>query len=803
MSLLRALFGKKASAPEAVASAAPTEAAGAELRAKGNAALAGGDFAGAERCYREAIAADSADPLAQLNLGFVLLQQGRMQEAQAHVAQALALQRPGDDLAHDAHFVLAQIHRQRGSREAALAALDAALAAKPDFAEALEDKAGLLLDVGRAQDALAAARRLHAVRPGPSVLVLESRALFMLGRHEEALHAIDAALADEPSNAGALVGRGNVLLELGRAGEALTAFEALIARDGADADRLVNVAAALIALGRFDEARERADAALELEPGHRPALVNKIQALRGILPDAPAQAPVLAQLAAAHRELGETAQAQECAAQAVERQPELAAGHLENGRALAQLGRNEEALAACLRACELDPGVQALETLAALYSRLRLAEEALETSVRAVKAHPDDLPSRSRELFFSNFSEATDVGALTEKHREYGRLLEARVPATYRGRWSGTRQADRRLRIGFVSSELYRHPVVLFLMPLLARIDRSRFDVFCYSTGHGVDETTAEIRSLCTGWVDARSMPAARLAAAAHADAIDILVDLSGHSGSTHLAVFAEKPAPVQTTWLGYLNTTGLTRIDYRLCDERTDPPSTQAFNTEQLLPFSASQWCYRPFVELEHAPAAPCTHNGFVTFGSFNNARKVSAAMCARWAQLLARCPGSRLMLADVDSTAKRERLVKAFEQHGIGSGRLEIVPRADVAGYHRLFDRVDIALDTYPYGGGTTTIDALWMGVPVVTAPGALPVSRSASSILQLLQLDEWVAPSIEQYVDVAVRAAKNPARIQELRATLRARLRNSPLMDEEGFARDFEAAATRAWRRFCEAG
>ena len=800
MSVLRGMFGKRTAAvAPGPAAAAPGSAAAREWRARGNTALAAGNLADAAHCYAEAIAADGTDPLSQLNLGFVLLQQGRAQEARSHVEQALVFQRPGDDFAHEAHFVLAQIHRQRGSGEAALAALEAALAAKPDFAEALQDKADLLLDAGRAEEALAVVRRLRDLRPAPAVRLLESHALFMLGRHAEALRAVDAALADEPSNADALTGRGNVLLELGRPAEALAAFEEVIAREGVHPDRLVNLAAALIALGRFAQARERLDAALRLQPGHRPALVNKVQALQGMVQSAALQA----ELAAAHRELGEPSQALQAAQQALEREPQLAAAHLEHARALGQLGRNDEALAACLRAHELAPGPATFETLVALYSRLRLAEEALDASAQAAAAHPDDLQARSRELFFGNFSEAASARAVFERHREFGRLLESRVPARYKGQWAGTREAGRRLRIGFVSSELYRHPVVLFLIPLLARIDRNRFDVTCYSTGQMADEATAEIRSLVTSWVDARTMSDTELAAQVHRDAIDVLVDLSGHSGTTRLAAFAEQPAPVQMTWLGYLNTTGLTRIGWRLCDERTDPPATQAFNTEQLMPFSASQWCYRPFVELQPAAAAPCTRNGFVTFGSFNNARKISPAMCERWAQLLARCPASRLLLADMDSEVKRARILEALGHRGVAPGRVDIAARAEVSGYHRLFDRVDIALDTYPYGGGTTTIDALWMGVPVITATGELPVSRSASSILQLLGLDDWVAPSIGEYVDVAARAAGNPARIQELRASLRARLRNSAIMDEEGFARDFEAAVRRAWRSFCEAG
>ena len=801
MSLLRALFGRtQAASLQAVTAPAPAVVTADTWRSAGNEAIATGDPMEAARCYREASMADPRDPLARLNLGFVLWRQGQASEAETCLVHALALTRHGDDFAHDAHYLLGQIHRQRGAREQALIDFRAASAARPAFAEAIEDEANVLIDLSRNEEALDVARRLVGVRPGAASKAIEGRALYALGRHDEALQAIDAALAQEPTDTATLAGRGHVLLALARSAEALVCFEDVVARVGEDADGLTNVAAALNALGRFGEARERIAVALKLQPAHPPALLNDVQALHGLLLASGADARLHAALAAAHRELGELPQALKSAEMAVALDSALGTGHLERARVFGKLGRNEEALTACLRATELQPDAGALETLTALYARQRMSEEALEASVRAVAADPGDLAARSRELFLSNFSEPTNAEALFERHLAYARLLEARIAPTHEGRWLGSRESGRRLRIGFVSSDLYNHPVVLFLIPLLARIDHARFEVVCYSTGRNVDETTAQIRSMVSDFVEAALLTDSQLAARIHEDAIDVLVDLSGHSGTPRLAAFAERPAPVQMTWLGYLNTTGLSRIDYRLCDERSDPAATQQLNTERLLPFAQSQWCYRPFVQTDPEPVAPCVRNGVVTFGSFNNARKISGAMCGRWAEVLARCPGSRLMVADITSSHKRQALLDAFAAHGVQADRLELVPRTDIAGYLRLYDRVDISLDTYPYGGGTTTIDSLWMGVPVVTASGDLPVSRSASSILQLLGLDAWVAPSIDGYVDCVVRHAQDMQAIQRLRTSLRTRVRASPLMDEAGFAKSFEAALRGAWQRFC---
>jgi len=483
--------------------------------------------------------------------------------------------------------------------------------------------------------------------------------------------------------------------------------------------------------------------------------------------------------------------------------PQPALAHLEQARLLQDKGRLDEALAQARRAAQLDPAGADFALLAALCSALGFGEEALDASRRAVQADPTSVHARSRQLFYANFAESARVEQVFEAHREFGRMLEAAVPASYEGRWRGDRDPGRRLRLGFVSADFHHHPVAMFLIPLLQRLDRGGFEVYAYSGAAQADEATRLLRAASTAWVDVSALPSADLARRVHQDAIDILIDLSGHSGTPRLSAFAQKPAPVQMTWLGYLNTTGLRRIDYRLCDERTDPPATQRFHTERLLPFSASQWCYRPFLKVEDARAAPCAINGRITFGSFNNARKISDAMCRRWARLLGACPGSRLLLADISSATRRAAIQAAFDAEGVAPERIQFEPRADLAGYYGLYSRVDISLDTYPYGGGTTTLDSLWMGVPVVTAAGDLPVSRSASSILALLGLDGWVAESIDGYVDCALRNAADPAAVQRLRASLRQRLLASPLMDEQRFATDFQQAMRAAWTRHCAEG
>ena len=342
------------------------------------------------------------------------------------------------------------------------------------------------------------------------------------------------------------------------------------------------------------------------------------------------------------------------------------------------------------------------------------------------------------------------------------------------------------------------------MLPVVERHDRAAFEVYCYSTGGRVDGYTRELSRRADVWRDVSSLSAYALADAIHRDGIDVLVDLGGHSGTPQLAVFAQQPAPVQATWLGYLNTTGMTRVHYRLSDRHADPPGvTDRLHTERLIRLPESQWCYRPFVTVACAEAPPLVRNGYVTFGSFNQALKISPAVRRLWAEILRRLPGSRLMILGIADERARRDLVAAVAAPEVGRERITVQSYVSLQGYFHSFNAVDIALDTTPYSGGTTSCDALWMGVPVVTAPGIRPSSRSTASVLSTAGLSEWIASGPEEYVQLAVEAARDEARVASLRKSLRERLRQSPLMDEKRFARDLEAAYRQMWRKWCENG
>jgi predicted O-linked N-acetylglucosamine transferase (SPINDLY family) len=339
------------------------------------------------------------------------------------------------------------------------------------------------------------------------------------------------------------------------------------------------------------------------------------------------------------------------------------------------------------------------------------------------------------------------------------------------------------------------------MIPVVERHDRSVIEVYCYSTGSRVDDYTRQLSARADVWRDVSRLPASGLADVINRDGIDILVDLGGHSGIPQLAVFAQQPAPVQATWLGYLNTTGMTRIHYRVSDRHADPPGlTEPYHTETLARLPHSQWCFRPFTSVACAEMPPSVHNGHVTFGSFNQALKLSRAARRLWAEILQRVPGSRLVVLGVAEGRARDDLVADLAGAGGERARITVLPYVSLLDYYNWFNAVDIALDTAPYSGGTTTCDALWMGVPVVTIPGVRPSSRSTASILSTAGLPEWIASSPEDYVRLAVEYARDEARLAGLRKSLRDRLRQSALMNEKRFAEDLEDLYRKMWRAWC---
>jgi predicted O-linked N-acetylglucosamine transferase (SPINDLY family) len=479
-------------------------------------------------------------------------------------------------------------------------------------------------------------------------------------------------------------------------------------------------------------------------------------------------------------------------------QPDEPGGWFNLGAMLRLRGRPDEAEDALRRALAGDPdNVEALRLLAGALSDQGFADEALAALEAAAARQAPAWPDRSRELLLALYADRLSAQEIFRRHVRFGADLEQAHPARFEhGRTA--RDPARRLRIGYVSGDLLLHPVAFFLLPVIERHDRAQVEVFCYSFTRGEDKMTARLRELSDHWREVGAMTDEAVADAIHADGIDVLVDLAGHTGvPPRLAVFAQRPAPVQASWLGYLCTTGLTRIDHRLTDRLADPPEiAQPQHTERLHHLPASQWCYESLIHEPITPGAPFERRGHLTFGSFNAALKITEAMCRRWGELLALVPGSRLLVANIKSPRKREAILRGIAAAGVDAARVTFAARVPLDQYLALYNSVDIALDSFPYGGGTTTLDALYMGAPVAAAVGERSVSRSAASVLQALGLAHWIAPSIDGWVDMVVARAGEREALRALRTELRPRLLASPLADMPRFVRELEASYRAMW-------
>ena len=476
---------------------------------------------------------------------------------------------------------------------------------------------------------------------------------------------------------------------------------------------------------------------------------------------------------------------------------------LRRGEALKDQAKFAAALE-CYRACAaLDPGnLAARGGIAHVLSAAWRMEECIEACEDALRVSPTSAEIFSGYLLYSHYAARPDARALFARHARYGELMSAAAPALYR---HAARREDtgRTLRLGYVSRDFCRHSVASFIEPVIEHHDSSGFKVYCYYTRADTDTTTERLVHLADEWRDACADSPDALAAKIRADGIDILVDLGGHTIGNSLAAFSRRPAPVQCTWLGYPDTTGLRAMDYRITDGIVDPaPEADALNTERLLRVAPPFVCYQPPVDAPPVEARKETRA--LVFGSFNAIMKVNEPLIESWARILASIPHSRLVmkstLLEYDETALRVRA--RFAAQGIPPDRLELRCWADSRAEHlAAYNEIDIALDTWPYNGTTTTCEALWMGVPVVTLSGALHMSRVGETLLACAGLHELVAKDPEQYVAIAVALARDTSRRATLTTGMRQRLAASPLLEHAAFTRKLENAYRTAWSAWCE--
>ena len=483
-------------------------------------------------------------------------------------------------------------------------------------------------------------------------------------------------------------------------------------------------------------------------------------------------------------------------------EPQHAAAYSSLGEVFMQMDKRDEAIVASRKAIEIDPNVYAYSSLAICLLSQGRHDDAMETFRTAVRVHPDDARQHSNLLYALNFHPGYDAPAIFAEHRRWAERHADPLAVGHRPHLND-RDPQRRLRIGYVSSHFRQHAVNFFSEPMLAAHDHATFEIFCYSNvaQKDCDDVTRRVRDYADHWREIAAKTDEQASQLVRDDQIDILVDLAGHIGGDRLLLFARKPAPIQVTYLGYQNTTGMAAMDYRLTDAWSDPPGmTEAYYSETLVRLPRTFFCYHPIDDSLDITPLPAGQRGFITFGSFNNFAKVTPQVIAAWAQIMTALPGSRLVLWAIVGETLNEYVYRSFEAYGVERQRIDLQGRRPLREFRELIAQVDIALDPFPFNGHTTTCDSLWMGVPVIMLAGTTYASRFGSSALVALGLADLIATTCEQYVRNAVSLAQDIPRLTSLRLELRDRMSRSPILEAGQFTRYLEAAYREMWIAWC---
>ena len=525
---------------------------------------------------------------------------------------------------------------------------------------------------------------------------------------------------------------------------------------------------------------------------------------RAALLQRPQSVAVNGNLGSVLRRLGDLAGAMECYQRALAIDPNSAAAHNNLGNVLLQTGRPDEAMACYGAAIALkEDFAEAYNNLGKAHDDRGEIDQAIACYRRAVSLEPGSARIHSNLVYALHFHPGSTRASLYAEHQRWNERHARPLVGSWRGH-DNDRTPDRPLRVGYLSADLCLHAVGRFLLPLLRGHDPARVTSICYASQAREDAFTARLREHAQVWRNVLNLDDAQSAEQIRADRVDVLVDLSMHMAGNRLPVFARRPAPVQVTYLAYCSTTGLEAIDYRLTHRQLDPrASHRRFYAERSIELPSSYWCYEPGVATPAVGELPARRRGGrITFGCLNSFCKVTRETLCLWRRLLASVPRSQLLL-HCHAGARRQEVREFMRAGGVAPARVEFADFVPIERYFEQYGDIDIALDPFPYCGGTTTCDALWMGVPVVSLAGATAVSRSGRALLTAVGLPELAVATPSRYLRQAVKLAENSGRLAQLRRSLRERMRASALMDDRGFAREVEKAYRTMWGELCAPG
>jgi protein O-GlcNAc transferase len=706
-------------------------------------------------------------------------QAGRLKKAEALYRQILQ----DDPQQPDALHLLGVLAAQSGDPHAGINSIERAIAINPDNAEYHNNLAQILRSVGRLNGAITEYR---------------------------------TAITLKPTDVKAHHNLGNVLLEHGDTHAAIAAYLGAVALEDGSAELHSNLGLALQAQGKLTEAVDHLRRAVTLEPESSRIFFNLANVLRllGDLPQAietyrkaltlePNSPDVCNNLGATLAQQGAFTEATRNYRQALSLKADFHEAQNNLGIALLELSRPQEALAAFQQAVILQPNFgEAYNNIANVLKSQGKLDDAVIFYRHALSVEASAETHANFFLCMHYIAGFSAEDLYTEARRWDALYAKPLAPRVFEH--DNDRTPARRLRIGYVSADFHRHPVGFFVLPVFANHDKEQFEVFAYADVHGRDELTQRFAGYADHWREMTGMSDELFTKQIRADRIDILVDLAGHTGENRLLVFARKPAPIQVSGGGNNDTTGLDAMDYLLSDRFHTPTGSERYFSETLSRLPNDYVCYAP---PDYAPAValpPCQRRGYVTFGCFNNIAKINSEVIALWAQILAALPGARLKLQtrELSDAGTRERYHSLFAAAGIEPQRVDLAGRVSHERLLATYADIDIALDPFPYSGGLTTCEALWMGVPVITLTGKTFAGRHSTSHLSNVGLPELITTTPEQYVATTLALAQDPQRLTTLRQNLRERMAASPLCDAKGYTRDLEAAYRGMWVKYCEA-
>lgn len=676
-------------------------------------------------------------------------------------------------------FDIAVQHHQAGRLVEAQEICRQVLAAHPVDANVLHLLGLVESQLGELDIAVSRLEQARRLQPAnPFLLNTLGSTYGMLGRNQEAEKCLRRALSLKPDLAEAHSNLGNALKGLDRLKEAERSLRRALALDSGHVNARINLGVVLRKLRRPEEAEKIYREAISLDPDVALAHCN---------------------LGFVLRDLGRHEDARDSFERALALQPGYAEAQLGLAHTLMDTGRLADAEQGFRKALALTPdSAEAQSDLGNALMRMGKVEDAEQCYRKALALKPALHDAHWALLFALNNILGRQSADIYAEHRAFAQRFYR--PANTRPHRNDP-DPGRKLRIGYVSGDFRDHPVGQFIAPVLAQHERSSFQISCYCNSPNSDGVTAHLRRHADRWHEVFDLTDKALTELIRRDAIDILVDLSGHTANNRLHAFAYKPAPVQVTWLGYLNTTGMQEMDYRITDAHASPEGVfDDFHSERLVRLPDSQWCYEPPADCPQVVEPPSASTGYVTFGSFSNLAKIGPPVIALWSRLLARVPDSRLLIAWRGLASIRDEYRARFARHGVAPEQIELSDRLPFQDYLARHGATDIVLDTFPYTGGTTTCHTLWMGVPVVTLTGDTATSRGGASLLSAIGLGKLVAETPDEYLDIAAALAQDRRRLAELRAGMRDRMAASPLMDAKRFTRNLEEAYRAMWLRWC---